>query len=108
MTTIPTCKSCSWANPHPVTGRLRCLRNYHHPLDVEADFPVCRDFERRREGGAEAPAAPAATETPKPNLTLDLIRHQARLILRLKRSIFHLVIMLLIMVATLIINLFLS
>lgn len=91
-----------------MTGRLRCLQNYHHPLDVEADFPACRDFERRREEGAASPAAPAAPETPKPNLTLDLIRHQAQLIIRLKRSIFHLAIMLLILAVTLIINLFLS
>jgi hypothetical protein len=75
---------------------------------VEADFPACRDFERGREYGAAAPAAPAAPEMPKPNLTLDLIRHQARLIVRLKRSIFHLVIMLFIMAATLLINLFFS
>ena len=108
MNNIPTCKSCFWASPHPVTGRLRCLRNYHHPLDVEADFPACRDFERRREEGAAAPAAPAAPEPQKPNLALDLIRHQALLIIRLKRSIFHLVIMLLILAATLLINLFLS
>lgn len=108
MTTIPTCKSCFWANPHPVTGRLRCLRNYHHPLDVEADFPACRDFERCGVVGAAAPAAPAAPEMPKPNLTLDLIRHQARLIIRLKRSIFHLVIMIFILAATLIFTLFMS
>ena len=108
MTTIPTCKSCFWSSPHPVTGRLRCLHNYHHPLDVEADFPACRDFERARVVGAAAPAAPAAPEMPKPNLTLDLIRHQAQLILRLKRSIFHLVIIALILTATLLINLFLS
>lgn len=105
MTTISTCKSCFWANPHPVTGRLRCLRNYHHPLNVEADFPACRDFERGREEGAAAPAAP---ETKKPDLTLDLILHQSRLIIRLKRSIFHLVIMLFIMATTLIFTLFLS